>query len=1306
MNAGHHRYSWLLLTAFVSVAIMFWPAAPSQGEAAALSQAASSAATILELAGVKGGLVVQLGCGDGQLTAALHASDAYLVHGLDPDPDNVAAARKHIQSLGLYGPVSVDRLSSKHLPYVDNLVNLLVVEQPGLVSESELQRVLAPGAVLCIREGGRWVKRVKRRPANIAEWTHYLHDSTNNAVSADEVVGPPRRLQWIGSPRYTRHHDHMSSFTAAVTAGGRLFYILDEGSPASILLPPHWKLIARDAYSGVVLWKRSIAQWHPHLWPLKSGPASLPRRLVADGQRVYVTLGIDSPVTALDAASGQTVLTYKGTKGTEEILLSEGTLFLVVNEHPEHWFANNIGEYRRAYDRRFWDERPRQVMAIDADSGRVLWSIESPVMPLTLAADTGRVVFHDGARVVAVDRWTGKRFWLSEPLPRAREIRSFFAPALVIYKDVVLFAGGETAGLQTGSWYEKGPDTITALDADTGRKLWSAYHPPSGYRSSEDVLVVNGLLWLGETLSGRVAGLFKGLEPRSGQVKVQFTPDVKTYWFHHRCYRAKATCRYLLTARTGTEFIDVRSGHWEPHHWVRGACLYGVLPANGLLYVPPHPCACYLESKLFGLNALAPAQGTARVPTELATAGRLETGPAYGKVKPEPLGADDWPTYRHDAARSGCSASQLPARLKTLWEKKLGGKLTSPVVAAGRLYVAASESHTLYALAADSGQLLWQFTAGGRIDSPPTLYAGLAIFGSADGYVYALRASDGQLAWRFRAAPVDERLVAFEQLESVWPVHGSVLVRDGLLYFVAGRSMFLDGGLHLYRLEPSTGKLLSETVLDDIDRRTGKRLLEYVSWLNMPAALPDVLSSDDRYVYMRSQAFLPDGTRLPLERMPRRPDADQGAPDPLQVQKWALAHLFSPTGLLDDTYWHRTYWMYGSTFVSGWCGYYLAGQVAPAGRILSFDKETVYGFGRKPRYYRWTTPIEYQLFAAAKPRPGRPQQPEQASLLAVDKSPSLNVAGKPVTVMAWVKPSRADGVIVARGGSVRGFALYLADSRPVFAVREGGEIVRAQGKEPVAGDWVHLAGVAEQGRIGLYVDGKLAANSRLPSLLSADPYEALEMGTDADSAVADYRGPVNFAGVIDEVRLYRRALSQREIAEAAAEPKPEPEAELVLCLDFNAGMALDSSGKNQQLGAKALQPAEGKYGKGLKFSSSPRLKGIYVQYKWFKDVPIIVRAMVLAGRTLFVAGPPDLVDENVAAMRLAEPETQKLLARQEEALAGKYGANLIAFDAESGEKLAELKLSAPPRFDGLIAAAGRLYLVTADGTVIAMSGSE
>ena len=79
---------------------------------------------ILAATGVKGGLVVHLGCGDGKLTAALGRGGSYVVQGLDADKQAVGMARKNIEALGLYGKVSAELLSGDRLPYLDNLVNL------------------------------------------------------------------------------------------------------------------------------------------------------------------------------------------------------------------------------------------------------------------------------------------------------------------------------------------------------------------------------------------------------------------------------------------------------------------------------------------------------------------------------------------------------------------------------------------------------------------------------------------------------------------------------------------------------------------------------------------------------------------------------------------------------------------------------------------------------------------------------------------------------------------------------------------------------------------------------------------------------------------------------------------------------------------------------------------------------------------------------------------------------------------------------------------------------------------------------
>jgi len=144
-----------------------------------------NASQILHTTGIKGGLIVHLGCRDGKLTAALRANDSYIVHGLDTDARNIDLARKHIHSLNLYGKVSVAQLTSSRLPYIDNLVNLIVEEDLGEISMSEVMRVLAPNDVAYINKGANWTKTVKPRPKEIDEWTHYLHDASGNAVAHD-----------------------------------------------------------------------------------------------------------------------------------------------------------------------------------------------------------------------------------------------------------------------------------------------------------------------------------------------------------------------------------------------------------------------------------------------------------------------------------------------------------------------------------------------------------------------------------------------------------------------------------------------------------------------------------------------------------------------------------------------------------------------------------------------------------------------------------------------------------------------------------------------------------------------------------------------------------------------------------------------------------------------------------------------------------------------------------------------------------------------------------------------------------------
>jgi len=987
------------------------------GQAGAPPGETAAAKQILAASGVRGGLVVHLGCGDGRLTAALAvrgvssrrdpagrgrpAHNAYLVHGLDTDPANVQKASAHIRSLGLYGPVSVELLRGGRLPYADNLVNLLVADNLGKVPMAEVTRVLAPRGVAMI--GGR--KTVKPWPADIDEWTHWLHDASGNAVARDRAVGPPKHVQWIAPPRWQRHHELNTGTTAFVSAGGRIFYTDNEAPATAEGLPDRWVLVARDGFSGVLLWKRPIADWGWKAWSTREpgGRFNLPihvaRRLVAVGDRVYFTLGFNAPVTALDAATGKTVRTYDGTRFTDEILHHDGLLVLSINKGPQK-------------PGRIADKPPvhKQVAVLKADTGETLWrrgdfvgiSTKSDVFErithLGLAVGDGKIFFLEEDAVVCLDLATGRELWRSpRPEKHTRQGHLPYKPAnlctLVAHDDVLLFAQAEEP-YSRKTWNRGVKVLLTGLSTKTGRKLWT--HPCSKWGPGVEpgVFVVGGLVWV--QAADELA--LVALDPHSGEVKRRFsTKAAFNEVHHHRCFRNKATDRYLLTARRGIEFIDLKSGQSLKHHWVRGACRYGIVPANGLVYVPPHPCQCYIRVKLSGFFALAPAREgrgsgvEGRGTGQAKATDRLVRGPAFSAIanrKPQIANATAWPTYRHDAARSGSTDAQVPVHLRLAWQARLGGgRVSACTVADGKVFVACVDQHRVCALDAADGKLAWDFVAGGRVDTPPTLHEGLALFGSADGWVYALRASDGELAWRFRAAPEERRIVAFGQVESPWPVHGTVLVQDGVAYVAAGRSTHLDGGIKVYALNPRTGQVLRELKPLNAD----------------PHGLEDVLVSDGRLVYMRQLAFsLKDKGAAPKKGLRRA-----GAP-----------RAFSTAGLLDDTCFCRVGWPLGNRARAD---------------LAVFDERAVYAFGTKRHggFGGWFKPGTgaYQVTARERKTGKQLWKLSRAPRVRamVLAGPTLFVAGSPDVVDPkdpWAAVEGRDGGVLralsARDGSTLG----------------------------------------------------------------------------------------------------------------------------------------------------------------------------------------------------------------------------------------------------------------------------------------------
>ncbi len=871
-----------------------------------------SADLVYQQANVQGGLVVELGLADLQFTTDLGAPDAVTLQTLVTDAARVADARESLEAKGLYGKITVAQFDGKSLPYADNLVNMFVVHEDNQVPDDEIFRALAPGGAVCVLDSQAGV-RITRKPwpEEIDHWTHFLHSASGNAVAADDRVAPATALQWVAKPLFCRSHELDSSVPAMVSANGRLFYILDEG-PIGITdprFPNRWKLIARDGFNGVLLWKLPLEpwgwrQWKPEIedadWRTLRGqrgrfPTEVPRRLVAVGDRVYMTLGFhDAPLSILDAATGDVLVECEGTNGVQEIVVDNDTIFARVQPSATENAKRRGGKV------------PVRLTALDAATGAARWSQEvGHINPLTLTAAGEAVVFMSGSTLRCHDQGSGTLRW---------QVKNPRAGIVVIHKDVVLTSGKEGT---------------SAFSLAEGKPLWK------GPNAGRDLFVIDDLVWMVQATTGileereehwptlaRQAGAhLSGYDYRTGEVSRTIeVPNAMSPGHHLRCYRSKATDRFILYPKRGAEFLDLHGSDHMRHDWLRGSCRYGILPCNGLLYTPPDQCFCYIGAKMDGLVATSGADTTATL--DPRSPKRLVRGPACEKAISESAGSADWPGYRADAKRSGSNRQATVSRdLQKKWEVALGGKLTQPVVAAGRVFVADVDRHTIHTFDAETGNPLWKFIAGGRVDSSPTYYRGMLLFGAGDGNVYCLNASNGDLIWRFTAAPNSRRIIAFGQVESPWPVHGSVLVTNGLAYVAAGRSTLIDGGAHFFALDPRTGEVIhyarAEQPAPDLESDIGDHFA-------MDGSNIDVLTTDGKHIFCMQEMFDAELNRIETDWNTRYGDRYLGG-----------NHLMATGGMLDDSGFNRLFWTYGDR----WPGFHFMMMAPKSGNLLVFDEE-------------------------------------------------------------------------------------------------------------------------------------------------------------------------------------------------------------------------------------------------------------------------------------------------------------------------------------------------------------------------------
>jgi outer membrane protein assembly factor BamB len=709
------------------------------------------------------GLCVHVGSTDGAIEMAAAQSGRMLVHGLARDEAALASARDAVEKAGRYGLASIALHLADNLPYRDCLIDRLIVTAPA-IGDDEAMRAVAPGGVAYLRSGGDAFRRVvKARPPTMGDWPTRMNESQGSLVSRDSALKAPFELRWMDGTT-------LGSYAVNATlssAQGRYFACTVWDAANIGLARQDTVLVARNAFNGLPLWRRM------------SGDQASRHGVCAVGNVVVVAgSGRTREVISLDAATGAQLCAIP--LGTSELLgwgPAGDTIVMAANPPRK---ATTL---------------PTQLLCHDARTGEKRWASDRGSWPLLISGDT---IFTAADKIVAVDVKTGAVRWEAAPPPLGEA--TLWGPARLVlcYVESGTLVVATTSHLAAYAIADGGPRWsldlrhISAKDKPVNR--------PGPYP------------WQGQVALGK-----KLYDLATGKEQGDAPPP-----FGGRCMPRVVCVNYTIGIGPARDLGLLGEGDLTKMVRFAGMdsiCSIGLMVANGMMYSGPSFCSC-VKGKIEGF----PAFGAAGV--RIAEADVIAPRPVVaGKGGQRPFdtaaASTDWPVYRHDLQRSAATTARAPAKLNIRWDRPLSRLpegliadawksrisigLTAVTSSGGRVFIADAETHRVIALSARDGQTLWSFRAGARIDTPPTIHQGRCLFGSRDGWVYCLRADDGALVWRTRAAPGEQYVIAYGQVESAWPVHGSVAVQDDVVLLSAGRSHGVDGGLPFLALRLADG---------------------------------------------------------------------------------------------------------------------------------------------------------------------------------------------------------------------------------------------------------------------------------------------------------------------------------------------------------------------------------------------------------------------------------------------------------------------------------------------------------------------
>ena len=675
---------------------------------------------------------------DGSLPIQILNNSEMLVHVIDSNQKNLNLLKSKIEKQSLSGRIQTGHSSLEKIPFVDDIINLLIIENSSLkLSDDEINRVVAPGGLICKYDGNDYNFKIKKRSVGMGTWLHPAGDVGLNRKGNDKKVPLIPRLRWQdGLP-----------ISFSLWAPCRAFVISENycftlsSCEIENLNPTRAKkvkkelyLTARDAYSGLPLWKINCKETDDAsgLNPRNFGP------LVANSKSVYSYK--QGEIFEAEAKTGKITQTFSVSYPTTRLMLKEN--ILVASGYKEK-------KYYGVWHPWVSSTKDGKLEIFDISTGKKIWDKIGSYQDIAIVGDTLVSLVHfwpeppkkkktrynpdvkTVAKVIGYNIKTGKLLWEIAD----KNFSSERAPTIV--------CAGEGVAVISHLYESKG---IVVISTKTGEKLWqkslSKNKKNFNWVGALWASIIDKTLWLKNNVYDLKTG------KQIGRIKNNNTNMcVPPIVLDHLIISKKKTNIYPRNDKKNQKF-SIAAG--------RGACLEGFAPANGMLYTAQNRCQCKKDT-LEGFMAL----GTSPQPKDedFSKKRTIEKGSSYGKLKKITLEKGAFPIFLANNDRNSRIENSLPKELKILWSTSIEKEKTnpllnawksrgrnlisSPVTGYNKVFTSSVDKGIITAINANNGKLEWTFSAEGRVDMAPTLAHGMVIFGCRNGWIYSVNATDG-----------------------------------------------------------------------------------------------------------------------------------------------------------------------------------------------------------------------------------------------------------------------------------------------------------------------------------------------------------------------------------------------------------------------------------------------------------------------------------------------------------------------------------------------------------------------------------